>query len=704
MKIVEPNTCIRGCCRSDSIPLHLPTPSYDLLSPIAKGSESVVYEATLNGTKVAAKKPILSTSEDLDKFHKELQLLCKLDHPGIATLVAAHARPPNYMFFFQFYESRNLAEKLHLEEWSPRIDQTLKISFQLAKALQYLHDLGIVHRDVKPANILLDRNLSPFLSDFGLAEYKKDLKQISVENWRSFGKPTGGFHKKNMVGTLIYMAPEILKKEIHTEKSDVYSFGVSINEILTGVVPYTDLRAEAQAHTVLEMSYTEQQLTTAVVSEGLRPILAASVSGSPESLLSLIRRCWDVNPNKRPSFYDIVVELDSILKQINQVEQEEKFHGNHSISISDQLPNYVWNPPIYQESVNWFIQGKQLAKRFSLTANSSQTLWPDSSNDPLAYQPILSWGFFATCGRRESMEDAHFLMPQMCNQKDIHVFGIFDGHRGAEAAEFSSQALPGFLQTLCFTRSPSDALVEAFKETDVTFRNQLLAQCASKRVRKDWHPGCTAVAALIVRNRLFVANAGDCRAILCCGGRPFALSKDHVASCPEERERVIRAGGQVKWQLDTWRVGSAALQVTRSIGDDDLKPAVTAEPEITEFILSAEDEFLVMASDGLWDVMSNEEVISIIRDTVKEPGIVYSGKNLLSSVQVYSILIHRLVPDPCLFFLWGGGDGSGGAFQDQAVLADLKPAIEQVVAVEQAIFTLSLEYMAEPSHLTGQTL
>lgn len=72
----------------------------------------------------------------------------------------------------------------------------------------------------------LDRNLQPHLADFGLAAYKKDLQRISAENWRSSGKPTGGFHKKNMVGTLIYMAPEILKKDIHTEKSDVYSFGI----------------------------------------------------------------------------------------------------------------------------------------------------------------------------------------------------------------------------------------------------------------------------------------------------------------------------------------------------------------------------------------------------------------------------------------------------------------------------------------------
>lgn len=102
LEILEPNTCIRGCCTSRRIPIHLPPPSYSLSHPIARGliyftlqnlyrhaamyqfftnlylvagAESVVYEAILDGKKVAVKKPILSTSEDIDKFHKELQLL-----------------------------------------------------------------------------------------------------------------------------------------------------------------------------------------------------------------------------------------------------------------------------------------------------------------------------------------------------------------------------------------------------------------------------------------------------------------------------------------------------------------------------------------------------------------------------------------------------------------------------------------------------
>ncbi|GMI84669.1 VITAMIN C DEFECTIVE 3 [Hibiscus trionum] len=620
LDIVEPNTCIRGCCSSNSIPLHLPPSSFTLLSPIARGAESVVYEAILDGKKVAARKPILSTSEELDKFHKELQLLCQLDHPGIATLLAAHAKPPNYIFFFQFYEQTNLAHKLHVQEWIPDFDQALPIMLQLAKALQYLHNKGIVHRDVKPANVLLDRNFSAHLADFGLAEYKKDLKRVTIENWRSSGKPTGGFHKKNMVGTLIYMAPEILTKEIHTEKSDVYSFGVSINELLTGIVPYTDIRAEAQAHTVLEMNYTEQQLTAAVSSGGLRPVLAGIDSGVPASILSLIQKCWDANPQNRPSFDDIVVELDGILQQRKKMEKEDFSLQLSSISRGHEVIDSVNNLHTYQEKINWSTQGEYLSKGTSFRVNSGIRMWLDSFDDSLAYHPVLSWGSFATCGRRESMEDTHFLMPFLCNEKDVHAFGIFDGHRGGAAAEFSVQALPEFLKTLGSTCSPADALVEAFVKTDVAFRDELDSQKKSRRViQKDWHPGCTAAASLIVRNKLFVANAGDCRTILCRRGCPLALSRDHVASCPEERNRVVSAGGEVKWQVDTWRVGRAALQVTRSIGDDDLKPAVTAEPEITETVLSAEDEFLVMASDGLWDVVSDTEVITIVRDTVKEP-------------------------------------------------------------------------------------
>jgi serine/threonine protein phosphatase PrpC len=346
----------------------------------------------------------------------------------------------------------------------------------------------------------------------------------------------------------------------------------------------------------------------------LWPALALPESGAPPNLLSLIQRFWDPHPEQRPLFEDISEELYITQKHLDA---NACIPSYPAVSNNENGNTEVRH---YQEPLNWFDQGEQFVK----SANKSdpvEKLWSVCFDHSEEYHPTLSWGSFATCGRRETMEDTHFMLPHMSEEKDVYAFGIFDGHRGSAAAEFSVGAVPGFLKQLGQDTSPTDALAEAFVRTDIAFREELIVHQKSKRiVKKDWHPGCTAVTALIVGNKLFVANAGDCRAILSRAGKPFPMTRDHVASCPKERERVIKEGTEVKWQMDTWRVGEAALQVTRSIGDDDLKPAVTAQPEIIETALSADDEFLVMASDGLWDVISNEDVLSIIKDTVKEPG------------------------------------------------------------------------------------
>lgn len=79
---------------------------------------------------------------------------------------------------------------------------------------------------------------------------------------------------------------------------------------------------------------------------------------------------------------------------------------------------------------------------------------------------------------------------------------------------------------VCLIFSAGEALSQAFVRTDLTFRQELDSHRQSKRVsQKDWHPGCTAIASLLVENKLFVANVGDSRAILCRAGHPFALSK-----------------------------------------------------------------------------------------------------------------------------------------------------------------------------------
>ena len=97
------------------------------------------------------------------------------------------------------------------------------------------------------------------------------------------------------------------------------------------------------------MNYTEQQLTAAVVSEGLRPVLAGLDTGAPTGLLSLIQRCWDANPQNRPSFDDVVLELDHIQKCRKRVEEKEKAFAEPSIPAGHEDSMSLRT---YQKSIN----------------------------------------------------------------------------------------------------------------------------------------------------------------------------------------------------------------------------------------------------------------------------------------------------------------------------------------------------------------
>lgn len=132
--------------------------------------------------------------------------------------------------------------------------------------------------------------------------------------------------------------------------------------------------------------------------------------------------------------------------------------------------------------------------------------------------------------------------------------------------------------------------------------------------------GCTAVVALLHRNHLYVANAGDSRAILCRNGKAVPLSFDHKPSHLTERERVVAAGGFISDIGGVCRV-NGNLSLSRAIGDlryktnPELAPSaqiITAEPDIEQITLSPEDQYFVLACDGIWDVLTNQEVVDFV--------------------------------------------------------------------------------------------
>ncbi|VAH78354.1 unnamed protein product [Triticum turgidum subsp. durum] len=123
--------------------------------------------------------------------------------------------------------------------------------------------------------------------------------------------------------------------------------------------------------------------------------------------------------------------------------------------------------------------------------------------------------------------------------------------------------------------------------------------------------GSTAVVAIVCSSHVITANCGDSRVVLCRGKEPIALSVDHKPDRKDERARIEAAGGKViDW--NGYRV-SGILAMSRSIGDRYLKPFLIPKPEVSIVARAKDDDCLILASDGLWDVMSNEDACKVAR-------------------------------------------------------------------------------------------
>jgi protein phosphatase 1L len=215
----------------------------------------------------------------------------------------------------------------------------------------------------------------------------------------------------------------------------------------------------------------------------------------------------------------------------------------------------------------------------------------------------FSYGFSSLRGKRASMEDFHDTKISKVDSQVIGLFGVFDGHGGSRAAEYVKKHLfDNLLKHPKFIDDTKLAIAEAYKQTDQDYLKTEISQSRDA--------GSTASTAVLVGDRLLVANVGDSRAVICRGGKAVALSTDHKPNRTDERQRIEDAGGVVMW-AGTWRVGGV-LAVSRAFGDRLLKQYVVADPEIQEDTIKEGVDFLVLASDGLWDVVSNQDAVSMV--------------------------------------------------------------------------------------------
>lgn len=199
---------------------------YQIISQIGKGGMATVYKAYhANMDRYVALKVVsnqLAENPDfLKRFQQEARLIARLEHPHILPVHDYGEFEGIPYMVMRFLEAGTLKERLAAPISLAEVD---RIFTQLANALQYAHDNGVIHRDIKPSNAMLDKLGDIFLTDFGVAKILEGSAQLTA---------TGA-----ITGTPAYMSPEQARGDKADRRSDIYSLGVVLFEMLTGRVPF----------------------------------------------------------------------------------------------------------------------------------------------------------------------------------------------------------------------------------------------------------------------------------------------------------------------------------------------------------------------------------------------------------------------------------------------------------------------------------
>ncbi|XP_073031964.1 probable protein phosphatase 2C 14 [Primulina eburnea] len=211
-------------------------------------------------------------------------------------------------------------------------------------------------------------------------------------------------------------------------------------------------------------------------------------------------------------------------------------------------------------------------------------------------------GVYSLKGKKKFMEDAHKILSSKDGIKK-EFFGVYDGHGGSKAAEFVAENLHLRIFEMLENASESEAREEAIKDGYLKTDDEFLKQ--------GFGSGACCVTALIQGQELLVSNLGDCRAVLSRNGIAQGLTTDHCPTREDEQRRIEDKGGYVEFHRGAWRV-HGTLAVSRSIGDAHLKDWVISEPDTKIMHLKPDMDFLILASDGLWEEVTNQEAVDIV--------------------------------------------------------------------------------------------
>src|SRR6266498_3885878 len=290
---------------------------YELLEEIGRGGQGVVFRAwqkSLNRTVAVKIIEIgqLTTSAHLKRLRREAEAAAKLNHPGIVPIYEVGERDGTYYFSMRFVEGDALDEVV--DRGSMSVRQTAELIAKVARTVHYAHEHGILHRDIKPGNILLDANGEPHLSDFGLARL--------VEHGSTL---TGTLE---VMGTPCYMAPEqaVGNNAALCRGTDVYGLGAVLYELLTGNPPFSGATTYETIHLLLDSEPRQPRLLNRKIDRDLSAVCL---------------KCLEKNPRYRYS---------------------------SALELAEDLERWLWHEPIHAKRSGFFTHARKWVQRNPMIA------------------------------------------------------------------------------------------------------------------------------------------------------------------------------------------------------------------------------------------------------------------------------------------------------------------------------------------------
>ena len=292
-------------------------PGYKILGKLGAGAMAVVYKGkqlSLNRS-VAIKvlpRRFSENPEYVQRFYKEGQAAGKLNHPNIVQAIDVGEAGGYHYFVMEYVEGKTIADDISNGHIFGE-QEAIEIIIQVCHALQHAHAHGLVHRDVKPKNIMLTRDSTAKLADMGLARETADMKAAMAEAGRAYGTP-------------YYISPEQIRGELNVDfRADMYSLGATFYHMVTGKVPFEGTTPASVMHKHLKEPLVPPDHVVPTLSSGIGEVIERMMAKKREQ--------------RYASWSDLLVDLEAVAQGDPPLMARKNYDKSLLQSLADSAAN-----------------------------------------------------------------------------------------------------------------------------------------------------------------------------------------------------------------------------------------------------------------------------------------------------------------------------------------------------------------------------